>query len=184
MEVHKNSFIDNEYAYTLDTSIFDLKYIHEIIEKRYLTSNIGNQKYIGNVKDEPYLKKIKKRFPFLSESFNIFTLTTDMKIHVDTNRKACINFIYPNGSKSYTKMYNIIKENPMIESIPDYQVNVYRKEDLLKVFEFELNGPTLFNTSVPHTVNLVNNIQRITMSWSVTQHYNFEYCKNKVKEYV
>ena len=104
MAVHKNSSIDNEYAYMLDSSVFDLNRIHKIIEKYYIKSTIKNEKYIGNVTDESYLETIQKKFPFLSDAFSIFTLNTDMKIHVDTHRKACINFIYPNGSKSYTKL--------------------------------------------------------------------------------
>ena len=183
MAVHKNSSIDNEYAYMLDSSILELNCIHKIIEKYYIKSTIKNEKYIGNVTDEPYLETIQKKFPFLSDSFSIFTLNTDMKIHVDTHRKACINFIYPNGSKSYTKLYNVVTENPLIEHIPEYRINLYKEEDLLEVFKFELNSTALFNTNIPHTVNLVNNIQRITLSWPITQEYDFEYCKGKIKEY-
>ena len=46
MAVHKNSSIDNEYAYMLDSSVFDLNRIHKIIEKYYIKSTIKNEKYI------------------------------------------------------------------------------------------------------------------------------------------
>ena len=71
----------------------------------------------------------------------------------------------------------------MIEHVPEYRINLYKEEDLVEVFKFELNSTALFNTNIPHTVNLVNNIQRITLSWPITPEYDFEYCKGKIKEY-
>lgn len=149
---------------------FNLKQIEYIVKKNYNVRVKGLGAHKREVKNEPYLVQIRKRYPWLSKFYNIYKWTNGASLHIDPGRNCCIN-IPITISDNETIMYEKIVESP--NRIHNKYFHNVDRNTVEERFRFVLNKPLLFNTSVPHEV-IGNDQLRVTFSWSVRKEFRYE----------
>lgn len=123
------------------------------------------------VDDYPYLVEIRKRYPFLSDIINVHRMVVDTPIHVDTGRNCTLNIPLMNTETSETITYEGEIFETAFASNSNY--NKVISGNLTEIHRFTLDRPTLFNTTLPHAVN-INNQVRLTLGWTIPRPITFE----------
>jgi hypothetical protein len=130
------------------------------------------------VSNNPYLQEVQSKYPFLSDTYNIYTLPGKriIPLHVDARRSAAFNIPISNTEESETIFYEYI-DNSILEYDAKNIFNLV-KSTVTEVFRFTLLEPTLINNSIPHMV--INNSfePRVILSWSICEEYNFNYARD------
>ena len=163
----------NKYIKELDLNL-NLNYLIKLsltTEGNLIDGHRNNHRLVAA---DPYMSKIKEIFPCLSPIYNVNHLREGVPfpIHMDSDRNAALNIPIQNTANSFTTFY----ENP-----PDAKLK-YDNERILheflspvdEVFRFTLNKPTIINTSIPHSVIHPEPGDRVILSWSFLNLYNFE----------
>lgn len=158
----------------------DLDKIKNVVfESQFSSDKTLDAEHHRIVSNYPYLKEIQTQYPFLSNTYNIYTLPgmRMIPLHVDAQRSAAFNIPIKNTKDSETIFYKYT-EDPILEYDSK---NIFNriKSDVKEVFRFTLLKPTLIKNSIPHMV-INNSIEpRIILSWSVNKEYTFEYARDK-----
>lgn len=151
-------------------NIFDLDQLSEIAYR-----NLDGDTHRRTIDNEPYMLQMRETYPWLSRSYHIYKPQKQMRLHVDSNRSCAIN-IPVRCDNSETIVYEWI--NKSLGSYDDkrklFDVN---ESDVREVFRFTLSEPVLFNTTMPHKVEVTGPNRRISISWNVNG--SFEEIKNK-----
>ena len=172
--------IDNDYVYETNLGV-DLDYFKNLALSKQNKNVEGLMNHQRLVKDDPYMESIRKQYPFLSNMYNIYTTRefNSMPIHIDAKRKCAINIPIQNTETSDTIFYEL-SGIPELEHVPKFVYHLV-KSTAVEVFRFSLLKPTLINNSVPHSVVNSTNKERIIISWSISDQYDFDKVKNILK---
>jgi hypothetical protein len=136
------------------------------------------------VKDNPNLKPLKDKFPFLGSIYNVYVFPpkTGLPIHIDSFRKCAINFPISNTEDSITIFYKL--DDPIllehIESRSYDQVLSAKTE----VFKFTLEHPTLINNAIAHSAMNFSDQPRIVLSWGIDNDIDFNTAKRLLNDYI
>ena len=175
--------IDNDFVYELGID-WDLDEFRRIVSANCLPVP-GLQGHQRLVSTSEYMTSLQKKFPFLSNLYNIYRTTPGYSInsivpHIDAKRKCAINVPIENTEDSFTIFSDFVGE-PKLKFVPEF---VYHRieSELTEEFRFTLSRPTLINNSVPHSVELNSNKIRVILSWSISDKYDFQDIKNLLKQ--
>jgi hypothetical protein len=168
--------IDNNYIKELDIDL-DYEYIYNLVKQKQFETLEGRASHHRNVFDDPYMTNIHEKFPFLSQTYNIYTMTSGIgfPIHIDAKRKCTLNIPIIGTEYSETIFYKCI-------GIPELKFDpsrIYNEvtSGVEETFRFTLVRPVLFNTTIPHKVELQDGHERVILSWSLNPEYDFEMSK-------
>jgi hypothetical protein len=150
--------------------MFDLDAISEIAYR-----NLEGNTHRRLADDEPYMAQLREQYPWLSKSYHVYKPKKQMQLHVDSNRTCAIN-IPVRCDNSETIVYEWINERfgDYDEKRKLYNIS---ESDVREVHRFTLTEPVLFNTTMPHKVEVTGSDRRISISWNVNG--TFEEIKNK-----
>jgi hypothetical protein len=175
--------IDNDFVYELGID-WNLNEFRRIVSANHLPVP-GLQGHQRLVSASEYMTSLQKKFPFLSNLYNIYRTTPGDSIssivpHIDARRKCAINVPIENTEDSFTIFSDCVGE-PKLKFVPEF---VYHRieSELIEKFRFTLSQPTLINNSVPHSVELNSNKIRVILSWSISDNYDFQDIKNLLKQ--
>jgi hypothetical protein len=159
-----------------DTKIdLNIKKIKEIVfESQFLSDKNLDASHHRIVANYDYLREIQSQYPFLSDTYNIYTLpgNNNIPLHIDAQRSAAFNIPIKNTEESETIFYRYI-DQPNLEY--DAKNIFFRiKSEVEEIFKFTLITPTLINNSIPHMVVNKSSEPRIILSWSVKKEFKFE----------
>lgn len=166
--------INNEYAYEVDFD-FDLDYLENLIVT-WTKKTKELKRHQRLVEEDQYLNSIKEKFPLLSSIWNYYDIFpfAVLEPHIDARRYCALNIPIRGTTGSKTSFYKLIND-PKLRYDSDRVLN-WVDSGLEKVYEFELNKPTLIKNDIPHSV--VNGpTRRIILSWSISIDYTFEEAK-------
>ena len=172
--------IDNEYVKEINLNL-DYDYISKLVKQKQFETLEGRASHHRNVLDDDYMTSIHEKFPCLSQTYNIYTMTSGIgfPIHIDAKRKCTLNIPISGTEYSETIFYNCIGV-PNLEFDPNRIYNEVKSE-VEETFRFTLLRPVLFNTTVPHKVELQEGYERVILSWSFNPEYDFEMAKELFK---
>jgi|688.fasta_scaffold240852_3 hypothetical protein len=162
--------MNNQYIYfpNLDLDLFLIK---EIVIKNLnlsIPTLASHQRLVDN---EPYLISVRKKYPFLNRMYNIYPTPANHKtpIHICPERGCAINIPIEYTEDSHTVFYKITGEQNLIRN----QERIYDviPGEVVELFRYTLDRPTLMNTKIPHGVFTGPLRTRIIMSWSITDDY-------------
>lgn len=175
--------INNEFIYQPDIDI-DLEYIKKMVTDNQFKHQKGLAGHQRMVSDDPYMSSVKKRFPFLSKMYNIYTVygKGTIPMHVDAARDCAFNIPIKGTEQSDTIFYKF-KEDPVLEYNKERVYNLVKSE-VEEVFRFTLLKPTLIDNAIPHEVINHGLSTRIILSWSVNKEYSFEQAKELFKKHI
>jgi hypothetical protein len=171
-----------KYIYPLELNInFDIirSLIMEEILKMPPTGLLYHQRFIDN---KPYLIEIQRKYPILSNSFNIYYLSGGKKIepHIDSDRFVALNIPIRGVKGTATIFYS---SPSYLETHNKSYIYDAINGDLKEEFRFCLDTPTLLNTKHIHSVDNPNNKTRIVMSWNIISGYSYEDAVEWFKSY-
>jgi hypothetical protein len=111
-------------------------------------------KFVAGIKVNAHNKQVETKTPHID-------------VMPDGTGNIALNFPIENCDNTYTLMYELVKGEKIINSLPDG--TLYSKfsdnSEFKEVSKFYLNNPTFFNTSVPHKV--INNTDANRLSLSI-----------------
>jgi hypothetical protein len=176
--------MNNDYILTLP-SLLDEDYMKKV-GKETLTEewlSIGDVQALRkftdtvtiDVESDPYLKSIRDTYPKLESYIKLLKMDKGQwPTHVDTQRSCAINIPIQNCDE--TKVTQMGKKGKLVKSIVttfgDVEAEWHSHQyvqyvaDAVVDFEFALQGPTLFNTKIPHGVINYTDTQRVIATWS------------------
>jgi hypothetical protein len=174
--------LDNFFVYETP-DFLDLPYIQNLVMKK-LEEEFVLKGYVRiDINDDPYLKSIQEKFPFLGSWLNIYHTPPNgyIPFHIDGHRKAAFNIpIQDCNETSQTIWY---------EPLPGTEFSIWYKEDerhyrvegeRVEAYRFALVRPTLIRNDVAHDVKRFNATgTRIIASWGCAG--TFEECKDAFK---
>ena len=168
--------INNEYIYQPNIEL-DIDYIGKLVSNKQFKNQqclAGHQRLVS---DDAYMTSIKKRFPFLSKMYNIYTVygKGNIPMHVDAARDCAFNIPIKGTEQSDTIFYKYA-EDPLLEYNKERVYNLV-KSNVEEVFRFTLLRPTLIDNAIPHEVINHGFATRLILSWSVNKEYSFEDAK-------
>ena len=164
----------NDIIYKIP-NIFDIEKIQDIVQKEKHNIPIADRPHQRFVSDNEYLTELRSQYFWLSDRYNIYRFRKNLRVHVDSNRKCCINIPLSNNTKSVTKVYK--KQDTTLFHDSKRVLDVVEVTDE-PIFQFELTHPILFNTTYPHAVELLEQGTRLSMSWSISKDYTFDDIKD------
>ena len=132
------------------------------------------------VDDNKYMLSIKKKYPWLSNYYNIYNIPYDKNfdLHIDAGRKCALNFPIENTKNSTTIFYKFKNNNYNYENntiSEEFRSWHFDHNDVVETYRCTILHPVIFNTSVPHEV--VNHNQtgyRVMLSWAVVGGLSYE----------
>lgn len=169
--------MNNEFAF-LPCIDIDIQLIQSIVLKN-LHSNIpGLATHHRRVEDDDYLISLKKKYTFLSSLYNIYETkqSYNTPVHVDSARNCALNIPVANTLNSHTVFYKFVNQE-VTRDIKDRVYNIV-ESNVEEVFRFTLVQPTVINTAVPHGVFDHGSDTRVIMSWSISNHYDYNSIRN------
>ena len=166
--------LDNEFIKEYNIDI-DMDYITNHVKLKLADIMAQRISHRLSVDDDPYLKSLQNKFPFLSSSYNIYP-ANNLPLHIDTNRSCALNIPILNTGDSKTTFYKFIGD-PVLRFVPERKYSIVESE-VEELFSFSLKKPTLINNTVPHGMTYKGLGTRIILSWSVKPELTF----NDVKQ--
>tara|TARA_B100001057_G_scaffold453182_1_gene497782 strand:+ start:3349 stop:3849 length:501 start_codon:yes stop_codon:yes gene_type:complete len=145
--------------------MFDIEKISEIAYRNLEAPN--HQRTVDN---EPYMYKLREQYPWLGYAYHVYKPLKEMPLHVDSSRTCCIN-IPVKCDNSETIVYEYVNERMGAYDEKRKMYNI-SEEDVKEIYRFTLTEPVLFNTSLPHKVEVTGTDRRISISWNVTGTFN------------
>ena len=132
------------------------------------------------VKDEPYLVDLKKKYPFLSELYNIYTTPAGYvtPTHICPNRGCALNIPIIYTEDSHTIFYELTGDVVKTYSTP--RVYDIIESDTVEVYRYTLDRPVIMNTKLPHGVVGGPKGPRTIMSWSIELNCDYDTVKKIV----
>jgi hypothetical protein len=169
--------IDNEYVFET-TFEFDLPYLEKLVSNSIKANSI--KKHQRLVSQDPYLKSIKEKLPFLSPIWNFYDIFPSMHLppHIDAARTCALNIPLRGTVGSSTIFYKPSSELKL--RYDEGRVLDWVDSDLEEAFKFELTVPSLIRNNLPHAVVNGPN-KRLILSWSVSTDYTFAQAKEIIK---
>ncbi len=155
----------------------DIKF-EEIINRRLRFRVQGLAMHSRLVEDEKDLIRLRSKYNFLSEIYNIYWTPPNYIVppHVDLYRKSALNIPISYTEDSHTIFYKAVGEtNTTVLTDKNYSQIT---SNLTEVFRFTLTEPTIINTTIPHSVIGGPKLPRIILSWSIVD--TFENIKEKL----
>lgn len=164
--------IRNKFIYELDIDL-DLDHIRNLVFKKQNSLVTGLATHHRLVSDDEYMSGIRKKFPFLSEIYNIYTIPPfkGIPLHIDHDRSCALNIPIAGTDGTYTIFYDA-GESPVLEHDPLRIYNLV-KSPVSETFCHTLTKPSLINNSIAHRVINQKNSDRITVSWSIIKEKDF-----------
>ncbi len=159
--------MNNQYIFYPKLDL-DLELIKKIVYRRRFQKTTGLEAtHHRLVKDEPYLVEVQKKYPFLSDIYNIYPTPPNYEtpLHICPNRSCALNIPIQYTDDSHTIFYEIGTE-------PDTMYNGERiyhvvSSEAKEVFRYTLTEPVIMNTLLPHKVISGPKMTRVIMSWSI-----------------
>ena len=152
----------------------DIECIKSIVLNNQFNRNSSSAKHHRLVSSEPYLTEVQRKYPFLTDTYNIYTTLpfSGLPRHVDAKRKCALNIPLKGTDGSETIFYSPIGE--LITKYDPVLIANIIVSDVEKIYSFTLTEPVVINNTIPHEV--VNNsaTTRVIMSWSISNDYTFE----------
>jgi len=153
----------------------DLDALKKIVYRRRFQNTDGMAaSHHRLVSDEPYLIELQKKYPFLSDIYNIYPTppSYETPLHICPNRSCALNIPIQYTEDSHTIFYEIGRE-------PDTVYNGERiyhivNSEATEVFRSTLTEPVIMNTLLPHKVIGGPKMTRIIMSWSINFSVTYE----------
>lgn len=167
----------DDYIVELNWNI-DYNRLRDIVNHAYGTT--GNHQHL--IETYPYLKEIQRQCPLLGQRWNIYKFPPykGLGVHVDAKRLACINIPIEGSEESITRFYKPLAQ---MNKVYNEQRVLYDIQDSLEeVFNFTLKQPTLFNNTVPHSVQ-AGSKERVIISWGL-QGVDFKQAKAALADVV
>lgn len=169
--------MNNQYVFHPKIDLGDIKF-NEIIDRRLRFRIPGMAIHNRLVKDEPDLVRLRSKYNFFSEVYNIYWTPPNYIVppHIDLHRKSALNIPISYTEDSYTVFYESSGEtNIAVREDKNYSQIT---SSLTEVFRFTLTEPTVINTGIPHGVIGGPRRPRIILSWTITD--TFETIKEKL----
>jgi hypothetical protein len=152
---------------------FDYDYLTKLV---YTSLPIhGRPEHHRKVEHDEYMYNLRKKYPFFSSIYGVYRMTTGLPLHVDAGRQCTLNIPLSNCDTSQTVVYEPIDKSTVYDSSKVIH-EISDRNNLVEIFRFSLNKPTLFNTTLPHEVVVKNNDERVSISWSISSDISFEEC--------
>ena len=172
--------LDDFYVYETP-DFLDVAYITNLVMQK-LETDFVLQGYVRiDATQDPYLKTILERFPFIGGWLNIYHTKPEgyIPLHIDGHRLAAFNIpISGCDETSQTIYYEPVGE---VEKVYKPDERHYRiAGEMQEVYRFALTRPALIRNDVAHDVKRFNATStRIIASWGVGG--TFEECRDMFK---
>lgn len=129
------------------------------------------------VQNEPYLIELRKKYPFLSQLYNIYTTPAGYitPIHICPSRGCALNIPVIYTEDSHTIFYELKGDVIKKYSVP--RVYEIIESDTVEVYRYTLDRPVIMNTQLPHGVIGGPEKPRTIMSWSIDLKYDYDNVK-------
>lgn len=168
--------INNEYAFTPAIDL-DLGRLKEIALRNLSTRVPGLASHQRLVSTDEYLISVNKKFPFLSNLYNLYETPQSYvtPVHIDSARTCALNIPVINTENSHTVFY--IPNKEYVHTTIAKRAYHLVESDVTEIFRFTLTCPTLINTKIPHGVLDSGTDIRVILSWSISEQYSYEEIK-------
>lgn len=159
---------------------FDLKLLQEIatrnIDKLYPDLKTHQRK----IDDEPYLVKLREKYPFLSRLYNVYTTSAGYltPIHICPGRGCALNIPVIYTEDSHTIFYEL--KGDVCKKYSEERIYEIIESDAVEVYRYTLDSPVIMNTQLPHGVVGGPKRSRTIMSWSIELDYDYETVKSLI----
>lgn len=159
---------------------FDLEVLQEISIRNMNKLYDDLKTHQRKVEDEPYLVELRKKYPFLSQLYNIYTTSAGYvtPIHICPGRGCALNIPVIYTEDSYTTFYELKGEVVKKYSVP--RIYEIIESDTIEVYRYTLDRPVIMNTQLPHGVIGGPKGPRTIMSWSIELDYDYERVKKLI----
>jgi hypothetical protein len=134
----------------------------------------GRVSHHRNVKDEQYMVELKERYPFFSDTYNIFYTPPGyiVPIHIDFDRHCTLNVPIDYTKDSHTIVYDM-GDNASLKRVDERVYDIVESE-ATEVFRYTLTEPVIMNVKLPHSVIGGPLRARLILSWSVNSDTSYE----------
>jgi hypothetical protein len=163
--------VNNEYIFHPKIDL-DTNKLKSIVYKNLRKDVPGIAIHQRLVESEPYLVEVQKKYPFLSNLYNIFSTPDGYVVptHIDYARPCALNIPIKYTEDSYTIFYDV-GDVPVLTRKPEKVYDLVNSKTT-ELFRFTLDSPVIMNTSVAHGVIGGPDNSRIIMSWSSNVSYD------------
>ena len=170
--------LNNFYVYETP-DFLDLQYIQQLVMQK-LETDFVKQGYVRiDVTQDPYLKSVTDRFPFLGTWLNIYHTPPKgyIPFHIDGHRLAAFNIPIAGCDETSQTIYYEPAAGTEFKLTYKEDERHYRIEGTpVEVYRFALVRPTLIRNDVAHDVKRFNATEtRIIASWGVSG--SFDECR-------
>lgn len=158
--------IRNNFVYELDIPL-DMEYLTELALRKQDENVSGRANHHRMVRDDAYMLSLQRKYPLLSDVYNIYPLPPHIEIplHIDRDRSCAFNIPIMNTENTFTIFYDDDGER-VLEFDPKRIYDLVRSP-VREVFRHTLIKPLLINNTMPHKVTNDNDTVRLTISWSL-----------------